>query len=74
MNINKFTIALIAISAVAAPVAAATNPKPNGYIGVTTKGVKHWIPPQDQHTKAWFQKWLENERKHGREYEFDSKG
>ena len=45
-----------------------------GYLGYTTKGVKHWIPDPSQHSLAWFQKWLAKEHAAGRDYNFDSRG
>lgn len=75
MTAKKIALVLAALSVAVAPVAAnAGTAKPGGYIGFTTNGVKHWIPNPAVHNKAWVAKWLEKERKHGREYDFDSRG
>lgn len=68
MTAKNIALALAAIMVVGTPVAA------NADIGRTTKGVKHWVPPVSQRSRPWFQKWLEKERKQGREYNFDSQG
>lgn len=74
MITKNIALALVAISVAAAPVVANAASRPGGYIGVTTTGVKHWIPNPDARTQKWFQKWLEKERRHGHEFNFDSRG
>ena len=68
---KKILAAAAVATLIVSPVSSASA---GGYIGFTTKGVKHWIPDFSQHSLAWFQKWLAKEHAAGRDYNFDSRG